>query len=196
MAGPGSAPKERKNGHGSSAKSSEIDVRPLTGAPAWPLPEDALLKARQMAAMDTLADVNGKIEDETDGRKLGGLRRQQKSAKEQVTLLDLQLSLAATSEQEIWRDLWALPQAEAWRAQGWTRDVAQYARHKAKGEAGSLDDAKEARQWSDRLGLSPRAAAQLGLKFKPSTPTPSAAPSKSNDDKVTSITSRRGRLTG
>ena len=124
--------------------------------PEWPLPEDALLKAQLASAMDTLAEVNGEIKVETDSRKLGGLRRKQSKAKERVTLLDLQMSMSADAELTIWRELWALPQASRWREQGWLRDIAQYARHKARAEAGSLDDAKEARQWSDRLGLSPR----------------------------------------
>lgn len=196
MAGPGRAPKERKNGRSTKRATEVAATSAKAPVPEWPLPEDALLKAQQMAAMDELASVNEQIDVETDGRKLGGLRRQQKSAKGRLTLLDLQLSLASTAEQEIWRELWALPQADAWRVQGWTRDVAQYARHKARGEAGSLDDAKEARQWSDRLGLSPRAAAQLGLKFKPTEPTSTPSPTPADGDKVTSITSRRSRLTG
>jgi hypothetical protein len=40
---------------------------------------------------------------------------------------------------------------------GGIRDVAQYVRHKVLAEMGSLDDAREARQWSDRLGLNPAA---------------------------------------
>lgn len=198
MAGSGRMPKDRKNGH-SATRESTTPASRQAGVPGWPLPEDAALKARQMAAMESLAEINAEIEGETDGRKLGGLRRRQQAAKDRLAVLDMQIHLAASLELEIWADLWGLPQADAWRAQGWIRDVAQYARHKARGESGSLDDAKEARQWSDRLGLSPRAAAQLGLKFAPKQQSSSSASGsgvKKDGDKVTSISSRRSRLTG
>ncbi len=41
------------------------------------------------------------------------------------------------------------------------REVALYARHQAKAEGGSLDDAKEARQREDRLGLNDLAMLRL-----------------------------------
>ncbi len=67
----------------------------------------------------------------------------------------------AKNEKKLWADLWKTPQATQWAKLGWTREVAQYVRHKVKGEGGSLDDAKEARQLSDRLGLSPLALLRL-----------------------------------
>jgi hypothetical protein len=67
----------------------------------------------------------------------------------------------AEIELEVWAEAWATPQAVAWERLGWTRDVAQYVRWKVLGEAGGLDEAKEARQWSDRLGLSPLALLRL-----------------------------------
>lgn len=60
-------------------------------------------------------------------------------------------------ELTIWAELWRTPQAVVWARQRWTRDVAQYARHKMLAESGSTKDASEARQWSDRLGLNPAA---------------------------------------
>ena len=193
MAGNGRPPR------GATSDSPAAVVAPEV--PVWPLGEDVALKAKQMAAMESLAEINGDIEAEmaggADGRKLGGLRRRQIAAKDRLATVDLQMQLAASLELEIWRELWLLPQAQAWRAQGWLRDVAQYARHKARGESGSLDDAKEARMWSDRLGLSPRAAAQMGLAFKVESPAAPAVPAAKGDDgNVTSIRSRRSRLTG
>ena len=44
---------------------------------------------------------------------------------------------------------------------GWLRDVAQYTRHKVMAELGDMDSAREARQWSDRLGLSPMSMLRL-----------------------------------
>lgn len=60
-------------------------------------------------------------------------------------------------ELEVWADIWRTPQAEAWHRNGWVRDVALYVRFFTIGETGRLDEAKEARMWSDRLGLNPAA---------------------------------------
>lgn len=63
----------------------------------------------------------------------------------------------AAREQELWAAIWRSPQAEAWHRNGWTHDVALYVRFFTIGETGRLDEAKEARMWSDRLGLNPAA---------------------------------------
>lgn len=60
-------------------------------------------------------------------------------------------------ELEVWESIWRTPQAEAWHRNGWLHDVALYTRFLAIGETGRLDEAKEARMWSDRLGLNPAA---------------------------------------
>lgn len=60
-------------------------------------------------------------------------------------------------EQALWAAIWRTPQAEAWHRNGWVRDVALYVRFFTIGETGRLDEAKEARMWSDRLGLNPAA---------------------------------------
>lgn len=78
-----------------------------------------------------------------------------------MSVLEAQLVQQLELESSLWTDLWMTPQAQAWEALGWFRDVAQYVRHKVRGEMGSLDDAKEARQWSDRLGLNPLAMLRL-----------------------------------
>lgn len=64
-------------------------------------------------------------------------------------------------EAELWAELWTTPQAVAWEQLGYTREVAQYVRWKVLGELGDLDAAKEARQLSDRLGLTPLALLRL-----------------------------------
>lgn len=63
----------------------------------------------------------------------------------------------ADRERELWETIWRTPQAEAWARNGWDRDVALYVRFFTIGETGRLDEAKEARMWSDRLGLNPAA---------------------------------------
>jgi hypothetical protein len=60
-------------------------------------------------------------------------------------------------ELDLWDEIWRTPQAEAWHRNGWARDVALYVRFFTIGETGRLDEAKEARMWSDRLGLNPAA---------------------------------------
>ena len=69
-------------------------------------------------------------------------------------LADLELAL--------WTELWSTPQAVAWERLRWVRDVAQYVRWKVQGELGDLEASKEARQLSDRLGLTPLAMLRLG----------------------------------
>ncbi|MGH7393560.1 MAG: hypothetical protein ACREM3_29525 [Candidatus Rokuibacteriota bacterium] len=71
------------------------------------------------------------------------------------------LDVVREAEDRMWAEVWATPQAVAWERLGWTRDVAQYVRWKVQAEMGDLDAAKEARMWSDRLGLNPKAMRML-----------------------------------
>lgn len=63
---------------------------------------------------------------------------------------------------DLWRQLWATPQAAAWERLGWTRVVARYCMVLLSVEreptAGMLG---EVRQLEDRLGLSPMAMLRL-----------------------------------
>jgi hypothetical protein len=67
------------------------------------------------------------------------------------------LELLSSSEADLWRDLWATPQAVAWEHMGWTRVVARYCRFVLAAENGNKDAMAEARQLEDRLGLTPKA---------------------------------------
>lgn len=60
-------------------------------------------------------------------------------------------------ELDLWSTIWRSPQAAAWKLNGWTHDVGLYVRSFVLGEFGDLDHVKEARMWSDRLGLNPMA---------------------------------------
>jgi hypothetical protein len=53
----------------------------------------------------------------------------------------------------IWRQIWKTPQACQWDKLGWKHDVALYVRMMVGAEQGNMRAASEARQWSDRLGL-------------------------------------------
>jgi hypothetical protein len=124
-------------------------------APEWPLPANVTLAARRDAALDraeSLADELAAVTDPKDGPRI---RRQLEQTNLQVSTLDKEIDAMAEVEASVWVEVWRTPQAAVWARLGWSRDVAQYVRHKVLGELGSLKDAVEARQWSDRLGLNP-----------------------------------------
>lgn len=64
-------------------------------------------------------------------------------------------------EAALWARLWKSPQAVAWQRDGSELDVAMYVRHMVSAEGGDMKAAAEARQWSDRLGLNPKAMRSL-----------------------------------
>ena len=162
MAGAGRAPKpsSRRSGRGGKAT---VSLTVSDGeVPPWPLPPDVSLQAELDVIQSTLEAVVQEIETEEDGRKLGALRRKHEALAIREARVRRTIALSDQLEEQLWESLWRLPQAGQWRRLQWTRDVAQYVRHKVRGEGGDLDHAKEARQWSDRLGLTPRAASVLG----------------------------------
>ncbi len=132
--------------------------------PEWPLRDDVVLTARRDLALADAERLVDELAAEDNGRKRGSLEKQLREANREVLTLDRLLEAQQQLQAELWGDLWRLPQAAVWIDLGWTRDVAQYVRHKVLGELGELADAKEARQWSDRLGLNP--AAMLRNRWK------------------------------
>jgi len=70
---------------------------------------------------------------------------------------------APKREADIWRRLWATPQAVVWEPHGWYDVVARYARLLVVVENPSAPAAlfAEVRQLEDRLGLSPMALLRL-----------------------------------
>jgi hypothetical protein len=131
-------------------------------APRWPLLPDVVLKTRAELAADKVEELRFKInEAEAQEKPTGSIERRLDLALERLAILEAQVREQRKLESALWRDLWKLPQACEWERLGWLRDVAQYTRHKVMAELGDLDSAKEARQWSDRLGLSPMAMLRL-----------------------------------
>lgn len=124
-------------------------------APRWPLIPDVVMAARRDLAAAKVENLEFELEE---GKPVEYKLDQ---AKEKLAILDRQLAEQKKLEASVWKDLWKLPQAVQWERLGWLRDVAQYVRHKVLAELGDLDSAKEARQWSDRLGLSPMAMLRL-----------------------------------
>ena len=65
----------------------------------------------------------------------------------------------SVGEREAWSQLWATPQAVAWERLGWVRTVARYCRVMLEAEKRNAPAKAlmEARQFEDRLGLTPKA---------------------------------------
>lgn len=131
-------------------------------APTWPLIPDVVMTTRRTLAAGKVAVLEDKLaEAELDDKPTSQLELKLDRARERLAILDAQLAAQRDLEARMWRDLWRLPQAVAWERLAWFRDVAVYVRHHVLGELGEIDQAKEARMWSDRLGLSPQAMLRL-----------------------------------
>jgi hypothetical protein len=164
--------------------------------PKWPLIDDVRLKAQLTMGRAAIKRLLGEIDGCTDARTRGRLNRELGRAQTQVAELAERVKYQRRLEMALWRDLWSTPQASQWELLGWTRDVATYVRHKILGELGDRDDAKEARQWSDRLGLNPASMLRLRWTIGPAeAEQPIESPATAGGT-VTSIDSRRARLTG
>lgn len=158
MAGMGPPPKpdDQRRRRNATVAMTRLPAEGRKGpAPKWPLIPDVVLSAKRDLAA---AKVEGLEFDLAEGKPVD---RKLDAAKERLAILERQLAEQKALEASLWRDLWKLPQAVQWQRLGWTRDVAQYVRHKVLAELGDLDSAREARQWSDRLGLSPMAMLRL-----------------------------------
>jgi hypothetical protein len=130
-------------------------------APEWPLRADASATRMQMAAELRVQRLRDELNATSDRRKVGRLERQLDMALSEAEALERQLAEQAELELALWVELWTTPQATMWERYGWYREVATYVRWQIKNELGDLDAAKEARQWSDRLGLNPMALLRL-----------------------------------
>ncbi|WHT21011.1 hypothetical protein N8J89_08070 [Crossiella sp. CA-258035] len=124
-------------------------------APDWPLPKNLTLMTQLQIAQSTVDDLKEQEPLEAaDRRKLN-------KALEQLVFLDTKAQTVEQAELTLWLELWRTPQAVAWERLRWTREVAQYVRWKVLAEWGDIDAAKEARQLSDRLGLTPMSLLRL-----------------------------------
>jgi hypothetical protein len=136
--------------------------------PKWPLIADVVATThRDMARRQADEYELQLLEPDLQGRQRAAVQRKLDGAQSAATVLDKQIEATAALEAELWRDLWATPQAVAWERLGWTREVAQYVRWKVKAELGDLDASKEARQLGDRLGLTPLALLRLRWEIAP-----------------------------
>jgi hypothetical protein len=148
--------------------------------PRWPLIPDVETKARHDLAQQRLEAARAALEAASPaerGSRQAALERREEAAAIAAARLNHQRKLEA----DLWRDLWRLPQAVEWERLGCAREVGQYVRWKVLAELGDLDASREARQMSDRLGLTP--VAMLRLRWEVVDDGPQLAP-------VASITER------
>lgn len=130
-------------------------------APEWPLRPDVGLQARLDVLRAGQADLEAALDGIEPGKEANQLRHRLGQNVEKIALTEAVIRNADELERELWAELWATPQAVAWERLRWTREIAQYARWKAKAELGDLDASKEARMLGDRLGLTPRSLQDL-----------------------------------
>lgn len=171
MAGMGPAPKpaDQRARRNKTVAMVRLPASGRTGRPPrWPLIGDIVTRARRDVWAGKVDALEYALEEKrAAGKPLSAVERRLDHAREQLAIYELRLAEQRKMEASLWRELWKLPQATQWEKLGWTRDVAQYVRHKVLGELGELEDAREARQWSDRLGLSPLAMMRLRWEVGP-----------------------------
>lgn len=165
MAGMGPAPKpeDQRARRNATVGMTKLPAAGRTGrTPKWPLIPDIVTKARRDVAAGKVEALEYDLEEKVAlGNPVGSLEDRLDRAREQLAIYEARLKEQRKIETAAWRELWKTPQAVAWQDLGWYREVAQYVRFRVLGELGDLDAAKEARQWSDRLGLNPLAMLRL-----------------------------------
>lgn len=147
-------------------------------APKWPLGPDVDLQMRMEMAELALRAADIDVAEASTARLRAAARKRHTTALKQRTHASLMIKAQRKTETDLWRDLWKTPQAVQWAKLGWTRDIAQYVRHKAKAEAGSLEDAKEARMLADRLGLTPLSLLRLRWEIAETPAKTSTTPTR------------------
>lgn len=171
MGGMGPAPKpagERRRRNATMA-TTKLPAGGRTGdPPPWPLLDDITMTVQLGTAQRMVDELELQLLEPTlTGRPKASAQRKLDGAQAQANILAAQMESARQVEAELWAELWATPQAAAWERLGWTREVAQYVRWKAKAEQGDMDASKEARQLADRLGLNPLAMLRLRWEVAP-----------------------------
>lgn len=130
-------------------------------APPWPLLPDIGLRAKRSVASAHAELLTRVIEEKLLlGDDTASVEKKLERTLEQVEILNFQVAEQDEREKSLWRELWRYPQAVVWERDRQFRAVAMFVRHQVLGELGDLEQAKEARQWSDRLGVNPAAMAR------------------------------------
>lgn len=160
-------------------------------APKWPLAPEVRTAAALESAGAQREVLQVQIEEGVAPR--GAVAR---LAKLDQTVAELRAIVAQAAKLEVglWKDLWSTPQAVAWEQLRWTREVALYVRWQVLAELGDIDAGKEARQWSDRLGLNP--AAMLRNRWRVATDEVGARRAAAAPPKANSLRDRLKALDG
>jgi hypothetical protein len=158
--GPPPKPAGQRRRTNATLATTKLPAGGRQGAPPdWPLQPDLKLQAQLTRLHEQIDEAS--LESQGDGQAAKNATRRLLGLRERAEHTDLLLRTSEEQELGLWRELWATPQAVAWERIGWVRDVAQYARWKVRAESGDLEASKEARLWSDRLGLNPQAMLRL-----------------------------------
>lgn len=162
MPGPAPKPDDQRRRRNATVAMTRLPAEGRTKrAPNWPLIPDVVLTTRHELAAAKVEHLEYELSEAETPATRAYIERKLEVAREKAAIMAAQLREQRKLEALLWRELWSTPQAVQWERLGWTRDVAQYVRHKVMAELGDLDGAREARQWSDRLGLSPMAMLRL-----------------------------------
>lgn len=197
MAGMGPAPNPNRR-----RRNATVPMVPLPAAgrkgkvPAWPLGPDIVTQAKLRAAeskaerLQAMADDGLPVDERTLDRAL-----------EKVEHLRLVIEIQADRELELWREVWAMPQAVQWERLRWFRTVAQFVRWEVLGESGDMDASKEARQLGDRIGMTPLSLLRLRWEIvdaaaSPARPAPTPPATPNGGTATVTPISRRQRLSG
>ena len=124
--------------------------------PPYPLGPDLHTQAKLTVARRRLDAMEELL---ADGRDVD--QAQLTRLMERVEVLTEVVKLQAGLELSLWKQVWRTPASQAWERLKWTHEIALYIRWLVLGEQGDIAAAKEARQVSDRLGLSPLAMLRL-----------------------------------
>lgn len=103
-------------------------------APNFPLPKDGRAESLLPLWRKRVDALEGEYFEQDDGRRRRSLQKQIDETQKAIADLDVELKQLAKLEREIWQQLWRTPMAVEWEKQRWTREVAQYTRHKARAE--------------------------------------------------------------
>lgn len=158
--------------------------------PDWPLgPNIRLSSALELAERDRemlSAQLDAGMSPRGGPAKLARLDQ---------TVAELRTRIAASTGLEVglWETLWRTPQAVAWEQLQYQREVALYVRWQVLAELGDMDAAKEARQWSDRLGLNPNALLRNRWKIGQAAPA-STKPAAASPARRRTSASTKARL--
>ena len=168
---PGPAPKHpsvrsRRNDPSKGFTLLPVEGRGSAVVPEWPLQPDPALLAQVGTLATTIDEVEVELGECDDRRSRGRLQRKLDIARERHAVATIKLELTEKGERDLWDSLWCLPQAVMWETSHAHREVAQYVRWKIRAEQGEIEAAREARMWSDRLGLNPLALLRLRVEIE------------------------------